>query len=277
MWWDPSALHLGATPPFGVRRGDLVVKDVPKNVVADGRSAFDRWTLARLDARTAGSRPSVAVMTVRDLVEASQATVSSSSSVAGAVSARGGARQDSGGRVPAGIDPATVAIVNVAGEAEVARDGPGGAAFGTLVHAVLAHAPFDATAERLQALARSEATILGLSATDAGRAATRVARVLGHELLRRAARAAARGACRRETPVSFVLRGDATDASSAPVLVEGIVDLAFEEDGRWITIDYKTDRELAEATDRYRWQVAVYAHAVGVATLQPTEAILMRV
>ena len=38
---------LGAKPPFGVRREDLIVKDVPRNVVADGRSRYDRWRLAR--------------------------------------------------------------------------------------------------------------------------------------------------------------------------------------------------------------------------------------
>ena len=38
VWWDPSALALGAKPPFGVRREELILKDVPRNVVADGRS-----------------------------------------------------------------------------------------------------------------------------------------------------------------------------------------------------------------------------------------------
>ena len=61
--------------------------------------------------------------------------------------------------------------------------------------------------------------------------------MLGHDLLARARRAAARGACRRETPVTLTLE-DGT-------LVEGVVDLAFEEDGAWIVVDYKTDRELA--------------------------------
>src|SRR5262249_19064612 len=35
VWWDPSALELGKRPPFGVRREDLIVKDVPKHVIAD--------------------------------------------------------------------------------------------------------------------------------------------------------------------------------------------------------------------------------------------------
>ena len=59
VWWDPGALKLGAKPTFGVRREDLIVKDVPKHVVADGRGRYDRWHLARDDARAAGAVPSL--------------------------------------------------------------------------------------------------------------------------------------------------------------------------------------------------------------------------
>src|SRR5262249_12638090 len=38
VWWDPSALKLDEEPTFGVRREDLIVKDVPRNVIADGRT-----------------------------------------------------------------------------------------------------------------------------------------------------------------------------------------------------------------------------------------------
>ncbi len=67
---DPTALALEAIPPFGVRRADLVVKDVPKDVVAGGRSEYDRWALARLDAQGAGARVSLRVSTVRELATA---------------------------------------------------------------------------------------------------------------------------------------------------------------------------------------------------------------
>ena len=54
------------------------------------------------------------------------------------------------------------------------------------------------------------------------------------------------------------------------MLVEGIVDLAFEEHGAWTVVDYKTDRELAAAgEDRYRRQVALYASAIAQATGAP--------
>jgi ATP-dependent helicase/nuclease subunit A len=76
--------------------------------------------------------------------------------------------------------------------------------------------------------------------------------------------------CRRETPLTLSL----PDGS----LVEGVVDLAFEEHGVWTVIDYKTDRELAAAgEDRYRRQVALYASAVAQATGKPAVGILIRV
>ena len=59
-------LDLGVKPPFGVRRDDLIVKDVPRDVIADGRGRYDRWRLARADARAAGSEPSVAVRTAKE-------------------------------------------------------------------------------------------------------------------------------------------------------------------------------------------------------------------
>jgi len=101
-------------------------------------------------------------------------------------------------------------------------------------------------------------------------AAELVTRVLAHEWLARARAAAARGSCRREAPVTLSL-ADGT-------LVEGVVDLAFEEDGAWTIIDYKTDRELAAAGEnRYRRQVALYAAAVAQATGKTARGILIRV
>ena len=61
-------------------------------------------------------------------------------------------------------------------------------------------------------------------------------------------------------------------------LVEGIVDLAFEEQGDWTVVDYKTDREVAAAgEERYRRQVAFYAAAMAGATGAPASAIVVRV
>jgi ATP-dependent exoDNAse (exonuclease V) beta subunit len=87
--------------------------------------------------------------------------------------------------------------------------------------------------------------------------------------VRRARAAADRGECRRETPVTCTLP-DGT-------MVEGVVDLAFREQGRWCVVDYKTDRELAaEGEEQYRRQVALYAAAIQQATGEPATGVLIR-
>jgi len=241
VWWDPGALSLGETPTFGVRREDLIVKDVPRTVVADGRSRYDRWRLARADAREAGAAASIVVKT---------------------------AREWSGDAGPKSTPASGVEVVAI--ERRATGDRPGGAAFGVLVHGILAQAPFGATRAALEALASVEARLLGLTDADATAAADVAASVFAHDLLVRARAADAIGACRRETPITWT----APDGT----MIEGIVDLAFEERGRWIVIDYKTDREIAAAgEEQYRRQVALYTEAIGAATGQSTFGKLVRV
>ena len=60
-------------------------------------------------------------------------------------------------------------------------------------------------------------------------------------------------------------------------LVEGVVDLAFEEDGAWTVVDYKTDREIAsEGEEQYRRQLGLYAAAIERATGAPASGVLVR-
>jgi ATP-dependent exoDNAse (exonuclease V) beta subunit len=172
---------------------------------------------------------------------------------------------------PAAASHADVTVVTVEGMSG-ARAGarPGGLMFGVLVHAVLAEAPFAADGDSLRALAAVEGRALGATDDEVAAAATVAARIFEHDLLARARAAAARGACRRETPVTL--------SQSDGTLLEGVVDLAFEEHGVWTVVDYKTDRELAAAgEDRYRRQVALYAAAVSQATGQPASGVLVRV
>ena len=58
--------------------------------------------------------------------------------------------------------------------------------------------------------------------------------------------------------------------------MEGVLDLAFEDDGGWTVVDFKTASELAGALARYRRQVGMYASAVARATGRPVTAVLMR-
>jgi ATP-dependent exoDNAse (exonuclease V) beta subunit len=55
------------------------------------------------------------------------------------------------------------------------------------------------------------------------------------------------------------------------------VDLAYEDGLGFVVVDFKTDRELDGALDRYQRQVRIYAAAVAAATQRPTRAVLMRV
>ena len=60
-------------------------------------------------------------------------------------------------------------------------------------------------------------------------------------------------------------------------LVEGVVDLAFEESHGWTAVDYKTDRELAGSEDEYRRQLTIYARGIAAATGRPVTGALVRV
>jgi ATP-dependent helicase/nuclease subunit A len=243
VWWDPGALELGAKPPLGVRREELIVKDVARDVVADGRSRYDAWRMARAGARASGAAPSMRVRTVREYSTDVDTVALNPQITTASVAARPG-NQD--------------------------VDRPSGALFGTLVHAVLARAPFEASRAELHDIALLEARLLAMSEDDAASAATIAESVMKHDLLVRARRADARGACRRETAVTLTL-DDGT-------LVEGVVDLAFEEDGAWTVIDYKTDREIAtDGEEQYRRQLAAYALAISRSTGAPASGILVRV
>src|SRR5262249_36947655 len=113
VWWDPGpggGLKLGETAPFGVRREDLIVKDVPRNVVADGRTNYDRWRLSRQDARDSGKVPTLTLATVREWTADPQRPV------------------------PADVDPQSVSIVEIISPRQTTQDRAGGAPFGVVVH-----------------------------------------------------------------------------------------------------------------------------------------------
>jgi ATP-dependent helicase/nuclease subunit A len=72
----------------------------------------------------------------------------------------------------------------------------------------------------------------------------------------------ARGRLRRETPVLHKLKNG--------TLIEGVIDLAFQEEestfAGWTVVDFKTDREFDRSSERYVEQVRMYAEAVAAAT-----------
>ena len=111
----------------------------------------------------------------------------------------------------------------------------GGRDFGSLVHQMLEWTPLTGESpEEVAAMAQALSPRFGLDPEAADRAAAAVARVLGSSVMERARRSAR---VWRELP--FWL-------PEADELVEGVVDLVFEEDGQLVVVDYKTDAITAE-------------------------------
>jgi ATP-dependent exoDNAse (exonuclease V) beta subunit len=242
VWWSPDALALGAKPSFGLQRDDLIVRDVAPAVVRHGLAAYEAWRDGRADALRMAGQPSV------DLVTAT-------------AWAREAA--DPGDQGDQGDPDVTIETV-------APRDPrPGGARFGTLVHALVADVPFAGDDETIDRVADAHGRILGATADEIAAATDAVRRVRAHPVLRDAARAAEAGQCYRETPVTWRLPDGR--------LVEGTVDLAYLSGERVVVVDFKTDRELDGALDRYRRQMQIYAAAVGAALGRPARGVLMRV
>ena len=59
-------------------------------------------------------------------------------------------------------------------------------------------------------------------------------------------------------------------------LIEGVVDLAFEAEGKWTVVDFKTDEELTRFSN-YAMQVGLYGKAMEAATGQKTAVVLMKI
>lgn len=142
----------------------------------------------------------------------------------------------------------------------------GGRRFGSLVHAVLRDVAFGAAPDEIEKMAELNARALGSSPEerDAVRAAVQAA--LAHPIIA-AARAARR--CYREYPVTLRLDGDR--------MLEGVIDLAFIENGRWTIVDFKTDAHLDDARARYERQLQWYAFAMEKLTGMPARAVLLGV
>jgi ATP-dependent exoDNAse (exonuclease V) beta subunit len=235
VWWDPTQLRLGAEPSFGIRRQDLIGKEVDRKVVEADLKAYEDWRSQRNDAIARGSTPSLVVRTVKE-----QGTL-------------------------LGEGRPEVQLIEIARNA--AR--PAGPRYGSLVHAVLATVPLDADRERLEQVTQLQGRILGATPDEVASTVDVAVAALAHPLMERARFAASRGQCRRETPVTL------READGS--LVEGVVDLAFLDDGTWTVVDFKTDRELASALPAYQRQVDIYAEAIASATGRKTVAVLMRV
>jgi ATP-dependent exoDNAse (exonuclease V) beta subunit len=142
---------------------------------------------------------------------------------------------------------------------------PKGRRFGTLVHALLARAPFDATPQTLKRLGAALARLVGATPDEEAAAVASVDAAFAHPIVGRAARSTD---VRRETPVVH-RQPDGT-------LAEGVIDLVFRGAEGWLVVDFKTD-DSAAAEQVYAAQLGLYVDAVRTATGEPAEGVLLLV
>jgi ATP-dependent exoDNAse (exonuclease V) beta subunit len=237
VWWDPRELKLDAEPPLGIRRSELIVKDVAPQIVEAGLADYRSWREGGDAAVAGGSRPSVAIQTATQWART------------------------------AGQEEPKLPPVEII---EVPRDPnrPSGPRFGALVHAVLGTVPLEGDAEIIQRLTALQGRTLGATDEEVESAAKVVQTVLAQPVMGRARKAHSTGYLRREVPIALRDRDDA--------LVEGVIDLVLEEPTGWTIIDFKTDEEPTKSAPVYDRQIGLYARAVQTSTQLPVSAVLMR-
>jgi ATP-dependent helicase/nuclease subunit A len=237
VWWDPLALNLGVAPAGGLRRAELIAKEQSEALDAEGLARYHAWQRDRTEAIVSGSVPSLRVRTITEWAQ-------------------------SGDPWPL---PEMMPLVTFE-QVDRVRPRPAGARFGSLVHAVLAVSPLEATAQTILPIARVQGRLLAATDEEVTAAADLAVQVLDHPIVQRAREA--RRACRREVPVTITIAG---------TLLEGVVDLVFPEDGEWTLVDFKTDGRDARDPEAYRRQLAMYAAAVGRATGARVRATLLSI
>jgi len=146
---------------------------------------------------------------------------------------------------------------------------PHGKRFGALVHAVLSLVSFSSDPGDIVRVAQMQGRIMGANEEEVKAAIDTVRLALAHPLLKRAAVAASTGRCRREAPVTMRLEDG--------IMIEGVVDLCFQEDDKWILVDYKTDFEIEGRVEEYAHQVRLYSQAISRAVHKPVESFLLRI
>jgi len=230
-------------PPFGLRREELIAKDVPPRVIDEGTARHDEWQAGRQATLARGRAPWVALATMTEWAAGDAAGV-----------VERGPRD--------GVPEAEVVVV------APATGRPSGPRFGTLVHAALATVPLDVAPAALATLVATHGRIVGAEPEEVASAVTVVGAVLRHPLVEAARAAEGVGQCHRELPVTM-LDGD--------LLLEGVADLAFEQDGVMTVVDFKTDRPDPDTLDRYARQVRTYAAAIQRATGKAVRPVLLQV
>ncbi|MCR4787493.1 MAG: helicase-exonuclease AddAB subunit AddA [Lachnospiraceae bacterium] len=95
----------------------------------------------------------------------------------------------------------------------------------------------------------------------------KIQKFLGSDLGKRMAEALKKGTLKREQPFMLGINADRVRPEwpdGETVLLQGIIDAFFEEDGQIVLVDYKTDviKTADELSSRYRIQLKYYAEAI---------------
>jgi ATP-dependent exoDNAse (exonuclease V) beta subunit len=132
------------------------------------------------------------------------------------------------------------------------------------VHTILRDVPLDG--EHVRELAKVHGRVFGATDQEIKDAAVAVAATLQHPLLERARRSKL---CRRELPILLKLDRNR--------VLEGVIDLAFEENGVWHVVDFKTDAEIGSNRKHYENQLRWYSVALAHLNKASVNAYLLSV
>ncbi len=176
-------------------------------------------------------------------------------------------------------------FVAVSRPAFLGRSGLTPAERGTAMHAFMQFSRYDAAAQDLEGeIMRLVADGFLTEEQAKSLSRPRLAAFFGSDLYRRMA---ASPRTLREYPFAVnvpLSRWNKVLASSLPdgadgeaVLIQGIADCVFWENGAWVVVDYKTDKvdTAAVLADRYRPQLETYALAVSAVLGAPVSACLL--
>jgi ATP-dependent helicase/nuclease subunit A len=236
VWWDPNQLQIEVEQTVGLRQLKLLQADESGAVSTAGQRAYDEWVARRDEVRAHGRKPMIPIVTATELA----AEI---------------ARQQPPSKLESAPQHEHIELVSLARRA----DRPHGPRFGTLVHGVLLQVALNASEDEIQRTLALQGRILGAGDDEMAAAREAVAAALASDIMKVAQHAVR---CLRECPV-LVKIADGR-------LVEGIADLAFEEDlgtgHRWTVVDFKTDAEISGHLATYRAQLDIYMRGIAQST-----------
>jgi ATP-dependent helicase/nuclease subunit A len=253
VWWDPRALPLDRERSAGLRQQRILKADERGARNDGGELRHAAWRARQRTALSRGGEPSQRVRTATEIS-----------------SAIGEALYQAGGRAEASKRAGNVTIERTS----ALREGrPRGKRFGVLVHAALAEVSLGANEAEAAAMAVVQGRLIGATLDEVNAAKEAIVAALAHPLVMRAAKAAARGECRRETPVVMPLDDGG--------VLDGVIDLAFREESAsgpvWFVVDFKTDSDVEAHGAAYETQVSLYMQAVERSTGERAQGVLLSV